>query len=555
MPETLHIYTRVSTIAQADDGMSLDVQRDIGIERAQRLGFEYKVWNEGGRSSNHEEIDKRPILSQVYAAIRDGTIKHLFVYDQSRLSRNDNVSSIFRYECNKQGVTLYNKEGKYDLGNPQDQFLKQILDAVGQFDNAQRAERTRLGKIARVRQGNWMGGPPPFGYVIKDKKLVIEPLEAKWVERIFEMYADKVSSMDIKIELDANGVAPRRKQGTWSLGSLQSLLTNTHYVGFWDFNDNKTGEVVRVDCPRILSSDLWSKVQTTREFYSSRRGSENPTKHFYMLKNVLKCGHCGTWLSGIYSDTQSKNHYFCPKKERMWSKGAIEQVDKWKRGRVCDMTRSLNIEATDQLVWNTIIEVFSNSKIARERIKGEVLGAGSVNQRTKEAATDAAKSKIKKLKKQLGNIATALARVEADRVLERLSPEQYPLVRANVTAEKIKIEAEIEGLETALAGEKQQKKWMDWVGRFQSQIADFKSFSGEQRKDFIQGLVNQINVHLVGTQTHWLEIELKLPVVGDSIDFVDADNKRFGYQVVAGANVLMVEAVGRSYSKKKHQQQ
>ena len=166
LSEVLHIYTRVSTLVQADEGMSLDIQREIGIQRANQLGLEPKVWNEGGKSSNHEEIDKRPILSQLLAEIQKGAVKHLFVYDQSRLSRNDYVSSIFRYECNKQGVTLYNKEGKYDLANPQDQFLKQILDAVGQFDNAQRAERTRLGKVARVRQGNWMGGPPPYGYEI-----------------------------------------------------------------------------------------------------------------------------------------------------------------------------------------------------------------------------------------------------------------------------------------------------------------------------------------------------------------------------------------------------
>ena len=37
MAETLHIYTRVSTVVQADEGMSLDVQRDIGIEPAQRV--------------------------------------------------------------------------------------------------------------------------------------------------------------------------------------------------------------------------------------------------------------------------------------------------------------------------------------------------------------------------------------------------------------------------------------------------------------------------------------------------------------------------------------
>lgn len=212
--------------------MSLDIQKEIGIARAKQLGFEYRLWNEGGRSSNHEEIDKRPVLSQLFNEIKTGAVKHLFVYDQSRLSRNDHVSSIFRVECNKQGVTLYNKEGKYDLGNPHDQFLKQILDAVGQFDNAQRAERTRLGKLARIRQGFWMGGPPAYGYDLIDRKLVINESEAKWVRFIFEQYANKVPLIDVKIELDTNGVTPRRKKGTWAMGSLQALLRNTHYIGY-----------------------------------------------------------------------------------------------------------------------------------------------------------------------------------------------------------------------------------------------------------------------------------------------------------------------------------
>ena len=549
MAETLHIYTRVSTVVQADEGMSLDVQRDIGIERAKSLGFEFKLWNEGGRSSNHEEIDKRPVLSQVYDGIRKGVIKHLFVYDQSRLSRNDNVSSIFRYECNKQGVTLYNKEGKYDLGNPQDQFLKQILDAVGQFDNAQRTERTRLGKIGRIRQGNWMGGPPPFGYEIRDKKLVIEAAEAKWVTRIFEMYANRISTMDIKIELDANGVSPRRKLGTWSIGSLQALMRNTHYIGFWHYKDAKSGEVIKVDSPRILSTELWSKVKETRDFYTARR-SDNGVKHFYMLKRVLRCGHCGTWLSGIYSGEQSKNHYYCPKKERMWTKNPINQEDKWERGRVCTMTRSLNIHDTDELVWNTVVDVLSRSKIVRERIKVEVLGDGLASSLSYELELNAAKAKLKKMKKYLLGLSDALIKVETERLLQQLSPKQYPIVKSNITDEKVKTEAEIEQIENEIDGANRQKKWVDWVVKFQSKIDDYKKFSPEQKKDFLSGLVTVIDVYMIDTQTHWLDVEFKIPLVNDELVFVDPVKRSGGTKVVPGVNSLIIEHTSRPYSKK-----
>lgn len=520
MTETLHIYTRVSTVAQADEGLSLDVQREIGFERAKNLGFEPKLWNEGGRSSNHEEIDKRPILSQVFDGIRKGEIKHLFVYDQSRLSRNDNVSSIFRYECNKQGVTLYNKEGKYDLGNPQDQFLKQILDAVGQFDNAQRTERTRLGKIGRVRQGNWMGGPPPFGYAIKEKKLVVEPDEAKWVTRIFELYATRVSTMDIKIELDANGVAPRRKGGEWTIGSLQALMRNTHFIGFWSYTDAKSGESIEVACPRILTNDLWQRVKEMRDVYIAQRG-DNGVKHFYMLKRILRCGHCGSWLSGIFSDLQSKNHYYCPKKERMWSKKAIRQDEKWVRGRVCSMTRSLNIYAADELVWNTVVDVLSRSKIFRDRVKVALLGDAIGKGVDTVSEQNAAKARAKKLKLKVAKLSDALITAETERLTGALGSEQYPKVRANILRMKVEAEAEIEQVAEEIAGSKRKGKWIDWVSKFQNDIDNYKNYTPEQRKEFLAGLITVIDVNMIDSQTHWLEIQFKIPLVEDSLENVD----------------------------------
>jgi len=150
---TLHIYTRVSSLAQANEGTSLSTQHQLGLKKAKQLSFTPNHWNEGGKSSHHEDINGRPILLNLYEAMKRGEVKHLWVYDQSRLSRNDQVASIFRYECIKQGVTLYTKDGQFNLSNPQDKLMKMILDGMGEFENSIRAERTRLGKLNRAREG------------------------------------------------------------------------------------------------------------------------------------------------------------------------------------------------------------------------------------------------------------------------------------------------------------------------------------------------------------------------------------------------------------------
>jgi len=161
-----------------------------------------------------------------------------------------------------------------------------------------------------------------------------------------------------------------------------------------------------VECPRILSTDLWNRVKATRDQHMERRRSVNPTKHFYMLKHILRCAHCGTWLSGLFHEQQSKNHYYCPKKERVWAKRPPELEDKWKRGRVCAMTRSLVIDATDELVWNSVVDAVSKSTLMREEVRSKVLSARKNLQLLDDKATKNQAAKIKVLKKSLRSLMT-----------------------------------------------------------------------------------------------------------------------------------------------------
>ena len=89
MTDTLHIYTRVSTRIQDTDGTSLDTQKKIGIEKSKELGFSHKIWNEGGASSHHEDLENRPVLMHLLSEVENGSVKHLWVYNNDRLSRNE----------------------------------------------------------------------------------------------------------------------------------------------------------------------------------------------------------------------------------------------------------------------------------------------------------------------------------------------------------------------------------------------------------------------------------------------------------------------------------
>ena len=85
---TLHIYTRVSTDVQGEEGFGLDLQLEAGKFVASTLGFEIKHWDEGSQSSTKDDLVNRPVLRELLDCVSGGEIDHLYAYDENRLSRN-----------------------------------------------------------------------------------------------------------------------------------------------------------------------------------------------------------------------------------------------------------------------------------------------------------------------------------------------------------------------------------------------------------------------------------------------------------------------------------
>jgi DNA invertase Pin-like site-specific DNA recombinase len=522
--KTLHIYTRVSTIAQAEHGTSLDSQRELGIKKANELGFAFKVWNEGGRSSHHEDIAQRPELNSLYLAIKRGEVKHLWIYDQSRLSRNDQVASVFRYECNKNEVTLYTKDGVFDLSSPTDKFLKQLLDAVAEFDNVTRTERTRLGKLNRVRSGMWHGGPPPYGYTLEDKKLVVNEDEAKWVKRIFKEVSQDSSANEIKKILDSNAVPTRRKNSLWSIGSINALLTNTHYSGYYVYKDAKSEQEIQVQCPSIVETALWKQVQYKREPKVLRKTQKNATeKNFYLIRDLMYCGHCGRPISGRIIKSRSEYSYYCPSREREWvSKGASEK--KWERGHGCGFSRALNITRTDELVWETVKSLHSKSSLLKEEVRLRVLKEEQGLQLQSESHFKALQAKLKQFQRKHVAMSETLGNLEANRVLKQLNDTSYRTMTLRVNAELREIEDQLLKLRTELEGATNGRKWLSWLKTFGQEIESLDSQSNAQKKKYIEGLVNRIDVRWNDAlREHELTLTMHMPIVNDGVTWKEIE--------------------------------
>jgi DNA invertase Pin-like site-specific DNA recombinase len=356
MNTILHIYTRVSSTLQQEEGTSLEAQKQIGIKKAHELGFEHCLWNEGGQSSFYDDLNNRPVLVSLLTLIESGAVKHLFVYNTDRLSRNQQTWAVIRYKLLAHGVTLHTSSGQMKLKNPVDDLMLGILSEISQYDNRIRAERSRLGRFHKVQQGNWKGGPPPFGYHLTSRRLEIDPFESEWVEKIYDWYCHGVPVKEIQSRLSRQGVMTRRGNVQWSLGSIQLILRNPVYAGYFDYTDKMLGETVRIQTPAIITPHLFQIAQDKRKATRQHKHQVTPSKHFYLLRGVLFCGHCGAPMGGRTHKTGHQHVYYCVQKERSW-KTRTDDHPKWKRGTGCSMVRSINIGKTDQLVWDMVKNV------------------------------------------------------------------------------------------------------------------------------------------------------------------------------------------------------
>ena len=511
MTETLHIYTRVSTSVQELEGTSIGTQQELGVKKSQELGLKFKIWDEGGQSSNKDDLTNRPVLTRLLEEVNSGDIKHLFVFNTDRLSRNEQTWSFIRLRLVKNDVKLYTSNGFYNLNNQLDNMMLGILSELSTYDNYLRTERTRLGKFKRIKQGFWMGGPSPFGFNVKDKKLVPNEDESKWVKFIFESYKDGKTIRHIKNELLRNGVLTRRGNSVWTLGSIEKLLTNSHYGGFYFVKDHKTDEVIRVECPSILSSSLVHQVNLIKQSRTRQtRISESNQKNFYLLREFLFCSECDSRYSGRIYPTQYRSVYYCPRNERNY---VNEQTGKTQK---CLNRRYLKIEETDKLVWNSVVDVMSNSHLFKEEVKNQVLGTNQSYESQLDEIKKT-KSKLKKIETEIRDVTNSIVNLETDQILKKRSSTEVRSILENVEKVRQKLESDRDSLTQQIYSLENRTSWIDWINEFGKRINKMSDFSTEEKSKFLKGVVEKIVVHTVDKQEHLLKINFRLPYVGDTL--------------------------------------
>jgi len=539
MKEILHIYSRVSTRSQLE-GDSIKVQKDLGIKKATDLGMSYKIWDEENASSNHETFHNRPVMRDLLFTLEDGEIKHVYAYDDDRLSRNDDTQNQLKSAFRRHGVVLYTNKATINFENPTDRLMKQIFDSFASYENTMRSIRSRLGKMEKLKRGEWHGGHPPYGFEIKDNRLSPHREESANVKWMFEQYGSGLSIMQIKKHLDKKGVLARRGD-LFSTGSINKLLTNTHHKGTYKVTDKYFKESYEVNCPPIVSEVLWNETQERRKISDHTTRQTRRQTRVYLLTGLLHCGDCGTRLSGRIKESKNERLYYCPRKQIDWKKGDLPADEKYVRGKTksggCSMTKSLSIPRTNAFVWHYVKEVIKDSSLLKELFKKEVLDNLSSEKTTVNINKEMVKQK--RLEKDQESILDTLAEVKTEFLLSTNNDEDevklHKTILTKINTRLGNLKKEILQSSENIKELRTERRWVDWVSKYGEQVSLQSDASPEEQRDYLHGLIERIDVWKDNENDgHKVIIKFNIGIVEDSVIYKNPKNKSGGYEVKEG---------------------
>lgn len=334
------------------------------------------------------DILERPALDRLRldAKNKNRAWEAVLIYDPDRLARRYSYQELVTDELREAGVEVIFVTVPAPK-NSEDKILHGVRGLFAEYERAKIAERFRLGKLRKVKDGHILVSTPLYGYNYIPRQenrhgyLEINPIEAKVAEMIFSWVAnDRMTLRAIVKKLQQLGIHPRKsKRGVWSTSTLSTMLRHRAYIGeaHWGSsyavipekplkNDKykkmkKTSrklkpreEWITIPVPAIIDKDTFERAskQLKANFALCKRNRKND----YLLAGKIECV-CGRKRAGEGYYNKPNLYYRCS-----------DRVLNFPLPPKCE-EGGINARVADELVWEKIAKLMSSPELLAEQVR------------------------------------------------------------------------------------------------------------------------------------------------------------------------------------------
>ena len=390
MTQRAAIYARVSTARQEQE--QTVASQILALEAAASarglvVAPERRYIDEGFSGARLD----RPGLDAVRDAAADGLIDMVLVYCPDRLARNYVHQHVLIEELTKRGVLVHFVERPVSE-RAEDRLLVQMQGVIAEYERAKITERTRRGKLHKLRTGQILpyGASAPYGYAMvrmsegAQRVVVVDEVEAQHVRAMYRwVLEDGLSARGVAKRLNERGVRPRRAK-LWTQGTIFSVLTNPAYIGLATYNRRESSEPKRPRHPgayrkQVKSSSRWRPEsqwlsvpipviideQTQRAVRAALAQhkvlSPRNVQYEYLLRGLVVCGECGWRMECAHQSrvTQRYEYFYY----------ACRHHDAVETGREqrC-IARRVRRNELDAVVWDTLVSWIQSPQMLVEEV-------------------------------------------------------------------------------------------------------------------------------------------------------------------------------------------
>ena len=537
------IYSRVSTIEQAEEGYSIDEQERLLIEWCKKMDYEvYKCYADRGISG--KDIKSRPALKELLSDAEEKKFQMVISWKINRISRKleDVLKIVNLLENNNISFKSYSEP--FETNTPAGKMQFQMMALIGEFERGTIAQNVKMGMCAKARAGEWCGGRV-LGYdlVQMEKqpgakrtktKLVINEKEAEAVRFIFNEYGNGKGYKAITNQL--NKIGYKTKLGNnFSVGSIREILTNPVYIGKVRYNVRQNWSEKRrrninanpiitdgIHEP-IIEEGLWDKVQAIME---SKKGK--PSRIYdgeYPLTGILKCPKCGAGM--VISRTTNKLADGTKKRIAYYCCGAWKN----KGTSVCN-SNTIRVDKANEYVFTKISELLSNEKMVETIVN-------NIN-KERHKKINPAKKELECIDKELEKIDRKKTKLFEAYEEELISKEEFKERKDELNKRAKSLQEEKEPLLVTLSDDVSEEIPYEFIKSILENFSKVltESATREQQKKLLHMIISEITINEAR------EIDsIKLKINDSLVDYI---NKEEGVSIKDAPSSFMLRNIGMS---------
>lgn len=184
-----------------------------------------------------ESLQARPEMRRLLKAVYENQYEGVLVVELERLARGDTkdqgeIMEAFKYSDTK----IITPVKDYDPSNEFDEEYLEFGLFMSRREYKAITRRMHQGVILSIKEGNYIGSVPPYGYDIwnrgkRDRTLKMND-NAQYVRMMFDWFVnERLTPGAIARRLTDMGVLTSTKKKEWHRGTVRDILTNIVYAG------------------------------------------------------------------------------------------------------------------------------------------------------------------------------------------------------------------------------------------------------------------------------------------------------------------------------------